>query len=112
MFLKVIRAIVLVLSKKLHAKHNTSRCSLAATPQCVLAPWQLLLGRWPDEDVALRGVEVDVCIARISFSSDDYDESLSPCTSVLKSNIRVERSESNRGTLTTLIYPRTFLPDP
>jgi hypothetical protein len=73
-----------------------------------LAPWQLLLGRWPDEDVALRGVEVDVCIAR-SFSSDNYDESLSPCTSVLKSNIRVERSESNRGTLTTLIYPRTFI---
>jgi hypothetical protein len=88
-----------------------------ATLQCALAPWQLLLGRWPDEDVALRGVEMDVCIAmpqipQRAWLSDDSGESLSPCTSVLRSSIRVERSESNRRTLTTLTYPRTFLPDP
>jgi hypothetical protein len=32
----------------------------AATLQCALAPWQFLLGRWPDEDVVIRGLEKDV----------------------------------------------------
>jgi hypothetical protein len=61
MFLKVIRAMVLVSSEKLHSKHNIFRCSLAATLQCALAPGQLLLGRWPKErHVVLKGMELDV----------------------------------------------------
>jgi hypothetical protein len=85
------------------------RCSHAATRQCALVHWRLLLGRWPDEDVKIGDLEEDVYAmsqtpqrARLS---DDSDESPSSCTlSVLKLTIRVERSESNRRTLTTLTY--------
>jgi hypothetical protein len=90
--------------------------SHAATLQCALAPWQFLLGRWPDEDVVIRGLEKDVYamsqIPQRAWLSEESDELLSQCTSVLKLSIRVERSESNRGPLTTLTYRRTFLPDP
>ncbi|KIM90299.1 hypothetical protein PILCRDRAFT_812044 [Piloderma croceum F 1598] len=61
-----------------------------------MAPSQLLLGKWPDEDVVLRGVEMDVRVAmsqipQRAWLSDDSYESLSPCTlSVLKLSIKVE----------------------
>jgi hypothetical protein len=45
-----------------------------------------------------------------AWFSDNSDESLSPCApSVLTLCTKVERSKSNRNTLTTLTYRCTFL---
>jgi hypothetical protein len=114
MYSKAIRAIVFVSSKNLI--HAESDLSLLTILQCVMAPSQLLLGRWLDEDVVLMGVETDVRVAirsqiqQRAWLSDYSDEWLGPCTlSVLRLSIKVERSKSNRGTLT---YRRTLLTDP
>ena len=61
MYSKAIRAIIFLSSKNLmHAESDLE--SLLTFLQCAMAPSQLLLGRWPDEDVVLRGVELDVCV--------------------------------------------------
>jgi hypothetical protein len=85
MYSKVIRAIVFVSSENLI--HAESGLSLLTIFQCVMAPSQLLLGRWPDEDVVLRGVEPDVCVTmpqipQRAWLSDGSDEWLSPRTEI------------------------------